>query len=745
MSANDLSQTSRPRARGSTGVLLAADSEDARLPRCLSSLHEHAAETPIVTVEPSTTALAHGLAQLADGDVVLLSEPCLLTAGALSALRQAAYADTNTASASALADAGTTLALGTDHATDLAALASSAAAESLRLRPRLKRIVGPCVYLRRDALELTGALDELLNLDSAIEVDFAQRCLLAGLSHVAADDVVVGTLAPLRTRTEQPDAALLERYPYLRARIPARTADPEPVAPAWSSVAASPVLPRALEAARRPHERLWVTIDGRSLSSALTGTQRHVLELIVALSTSEQLRLRVLLAPDTSEEALEQLRALPSTELLTTDQIERDTPRSTIFHRPQQAFETEDLRIALRLGERLVVNQLDLIAYRNPGYHADVVAWERYRRVTRQSLTAADRVIVFSRHTEAELLSDELAERQRVSVIAPGLDHRAHQHERAPASEAITAARAGPAALLEQSPFLLCLGTDFRHKNRLFALRLLAELKQRHGWTGRLVFAGTHIPHGSSRALELELLEHRPSLRDAVIELGAIDEEVKAWLMRRTAAVLYPSVYEGFGLVPLEAAIAGVPCLFAPQASLAEILPVEAAAVVPWDVELSATRMLALLEDPLARNRHVEELAKVARPLTWQRAAAATLDVYREAIVAPVREAGVLARDELQRERELLALVESQDALVAQLTGERAHAQRMYDELHAEVGFALGLIGPRGTLPEDVQRALLALSAKPGLSKPLYGAAARAFRAGRSFGKAVRKQPDRGA
>ena len=45
------------------------------------------------------------------------------------------------------------------------------------------------------------------------------------------------------------------------------------------------------------------------------------------------------------------------------------------------------------------------------------------------------------------------------------------------------------------------LGTDFLHKNRVFAMRLLASLREHHGWSGRLVLAGTHIPHGSSLIL----------------------------------------------------------------------------------------------------------------------------------------------------------------------------------------------------------------------------------------------------
>ena len=62
----------------------------------------------------------------------------------------------------------------------------------------------------------------------------------------------------------------------------------------------------------------------------------------------------------------------------------------------------------------------------------------------------------------------------------------------------------------------------------------------------------------------------------------------------------------------------------------------------------------------------------------------------------------------------------------------------MYDELNAEVGSGLSLIGPHGTLPENAQRALLALSSRRALSRPLYGALAYTFLAGRALNRAAR-------
>ena len=62
----------------------------------------------------------------------------------------------------------------------------------------------------------------------------------------------------------------------------------------------------------------------------------------------------------------------------------------------------------------------------------------------------------------------------------------------------------------------------------------------------------------------------------------------------------------------------------------------------------------------------------------------------------------------------------------------------MYDELNAEVGFGLSLIGPRGALPEGLQRALLALNARPALSRPLFAVLSGAFIAARIVGRILR-------
>ena len=511
------------------------------------------------------------------------------------------------------------------------------------------------------------------------------------------------------------------------------------------------------------HERLWVTIDARALDGALMGTQILVLELTRALARTEALRLRVLIyAERIDRETLKSLRELPETEILAVEDVDETPPPSALFHRPQQAFSQADIALAWRLGERVVLSQLDLIAYRNRDYFADADTWEDYRRASRHGMIAAERVLVLSEHTRGELLDEGLVEAERIAVIAPGLDHRfreqphrpprlsaragegdgadaqsenAHEQDENAHGQDEDAHEQGEGEGAPEPGFLLCLGTDYHHKNRVFALRLLAALRERHGWSGRLVLAGTHVRYGSSGEAEREELDAHPELRAAVVDLGAVDEGEKEWLMRHSGAMVYPSTYEGFGLVPCEAALHGVPCLFAAATSLAEGAIGEAATIVAGDPARSADAAAKLLRDPHARAQQVELLSGAARDLTWDRAAVATVAAYREAAEAPVREAARLSRDAVARE---CALTAAHAETVQTLIDERELVLRDYNALLAEVGPARSLIGPEGALPDDLQRGLLALSARPGLSRPLYGALARLYAGARAVGRALR-------
>jgi hypothetical protein len=199
-------------------------------------------------------------------------------------------------------------------------------------------------------------------------------------------------------------------------------------------------------------------------------------------------------------------------------------------------------------------------------------------------------------------------------------------------------------------------------------------------------------------------LEEHPSLSEALVALGPVDEQEKTWLIGRASAVVYPSVYEGFGLVPFESALSGVPCVFAPQSSLAEVAPEGTATILPWDPTQSAARAYALLSDPETRSRHVQALARAAANLTWASAARATVEVYGEAAASPVRDAATLSRDAVDRERRLTG---AHEAVVRRLVGEREPDRPAWDAPREPAA--------RAAHPKRAPHAESALLRRPGL------------------------------
>lgn len=258
---------------------------------------------------------------------------------------------------------------------------------------------------------------------------------------------------------------------------------------------------------------------------------------------------------------------------------------------------------------------------------------------------------------------------------------------------------------IPEDPFLLCLGADYAHKNRPFAIKLLGALREL-GWKGRLVLAGPHVPAGSSRVTEAALLENDVELSEAVIDVGAVDEPTRAWLVDRACALLYPTLYEGFGLLPLEAARAGVPCLFAAQASLEE-LAADAATLIPWDAAASAAAVLDLLVEGPSRRAHLDMLAALECP-GWSEIVKGLFGVYQYAIDAPASEAAPRIWQELERE-----------GYVASLESLAQQYQDAYHSLEARVRTGLPLIDEGGLLSPDEQRGLMRLAARGRVGRAL--------------------------
>jgi glycosyltransferase involved in cell wall biosynthesis len=109
------------------------------------------------------------------------------------------------------------------------------------------------------------------------------------------------------------------------------------------------------------------------------------------------------------------------------------------------------------------------------------------------------------------------------------------------------------------------------------------------------------------------------------------DGDLPLWY-NAAAAFVYPSLYEGFGLPPLEALACGTPTITSAAASLPEVVGEAAILVEPRDPAALAAALRRVLVDPALRARLSAAGPPRAATFTWARAAAATRTVYAEAL-----------------------------------------------------------------------------------------------------------------
>jgi alpha-1,3-rhamnosyl/mannosyltransferase len=96
--------------------------------------------------------------------------------------------------------------------------------------------------------------------------------------------------------------------------------------------------------------------------------------------------------------------------------------------------------------------------------------------------------------------------------------------------------------------------------------------------------------------------------------------------------MIYPSLYEGFGLPPLEAMACGAPVIASRDKSVTETVGTAARLVEATDVRRLTENIVELLRDEDARSSLAAAGKEHAAQFTWERTAHATLEVYREAL-----------------------------------------------------------------------------------------------------------------
>jgi glycosyltransferase involved in cell wall biosynthesis len=181
-------------------------------------------------------------------------------------------------------------------------------------------------------------------------------------------------------------------------------------------------------------------------------------------------------------------------------------------------------------------------------------------------------------------------------------------------------------------PYLLHVGDIHERRNLAVVVDALVDARRRFGTAAALSLVLAGVDRGVTEGLCAMASE--AGSPDAVVALGPVSEERVHALYRGAVALVYPSLYEGFGLPLIEAMACGTPVLASHEASIPEVLGGAGMLLDARDVSAWRDAIIRIVNDEaLRRDLRTRGVARAAT-YTWQRTALITLAVYREALGA---------------------------------------------------------------------------------------------------------------
>jgi glycosyltransferase involved in cell wall biosynthesis len=257
-----------------------------------------------------------------------------------------------------------------------------------------------------------------------------------------------------------------------------------------------------------------------------------------------------------------------------------------------------------RRSEPLVVTFWDMIhdlfPELDPSGH--VVAMKR------KAVAAADAIICISENTRQDLIDRYGVAENKISVT-----HLASE---------VNLSRASGNQPVPSRPYFLYVGSRQGYKN--FAVLLSAFAKLANGNNEPILcLVGPDLSASEQKQIaELGIATRLESY-------GSVDDDHLAKLYKHSTAFIYPSLYEGFGLPPLEAMSCGAVVIASNRASLPEVVGDAGLLFDPESADKLVEAMLHILENPAVRQSFIEKGLARSRLFSWDKTAEQTVALYR--------------------------------------------------------------------------------------------------------------------
>src|SRR5271168_3570064 len=250
--------------------------------------------------------------------------------------------------------------------------------------------------------------------------------------------------------------------------------------------------------------------------------------------------------------------------------------------------------------------------------------------LTRRVLRGAARILAVSKYTKSEIEKLFGIPGSRIEVVYNAIDERFLRGHASDTDRQVLAER-----YLVTYPFLLYAGRISPHKNLVRIIEafsaLKTELEKEQAFPDlKLIIIGDDV----SGNPDLRRTVIRSGVQNDVRFLGFVPIEVLRTFYDAAKIFVFPSLYEGFGLPPLEAMAHGTPVVTSNVSSLPEVVGNAAVLVHPENVfEIMRALHRVLMEQPL-REKMKERSYRQVKKFSWEKSVRRIMDVYQEVLSA---------------------------------------------------------------------------------------------------------------
>ena len=256
----------------------------------------------------------------------------------------------------------------------------------------------------------------------------------------------------------------------------------------------------------------------------------------------------------------------------------------------------------------------------------DMIPWSyshnrsMYWKMNLEGLKKADRIITISEFSKKEIIKYTGIEPDRIRLVNPGVDRSRYF----PAFDRGILSRYG---FQSDDRIILYVGSEEPRKNLSLLLKAMNELKS-SGFPVKLLKVG--IPQfGGDRKLLIDTINGLDLQKDVIFAENVPETDLPLFYNAADVFV-FPSVYEGFGLPPLEAMACGCPVIAANATSIPEVVGDAGILIDPMDESGLADAIRNAIINQNLRKKLIHDGLVKSQSFSWWKAAKETEEVYRE-------------------------------------------------------------------------------------------------------------------